>query len=118
MSAPSSAIESVLVENRVFPPSYAVVKAARVSGMAGYEASLDYARQRPQGRPVGVGGSGTNVTDGVRRCVSRGNTLRNPQAIASRPPETAVIARPLPPSVTYGDRPARSGQMSPGSATA
>jgi alkylation response protein AidB-like acyl-CoA dehydrogenase len=25
-------------------------------GMAGYEASLDYARQRPQGRPVGIGG--------------------------------------------------------------
>jgi alkylation response protein AidB-like acyl-CoA dehydrogenase len=25
-------------------------------GMAGYEASLDYARQRPQGRPVGQGG--------------------------------------------------------------
>ncbi|UCU97882.1 acetate--CoA ligase [Acidovorax radicis] len=38
MSAPTSAIESVLVENRVFPPSDAFVKAARVSGMAGYEA--------------------------------------------------------------------------------
>ena len=38
MSAPTSAIESVLVENRVFPPSDAIVKAARVSGMAGYEA--------------------------------------------------------------------------------
>lgn len=36
MSAPTSAIESVLVENRVFPPSDAIVKAARVSGMAGY----------------------------------------------------------------------------------
>jgi len=33
-----SAIESVLVENRVFPPAPAVVAAARVSGMAGYEA--------------------------------------------------------------------------------
>ena len=33
-----SAIESVLVENRVFPPSEAVVKAARVSGMAAYNA--------------------------------------------------------------------------------
>lgn len=33
-----SAIESVLVENRVFPPSEATVKAARVSGMAGYNA--------------------------------------------------------------------------------
>ncbi len=38
MSAPSTAIESNLVENRVFPPSEATVKAARVSGMAGYEA--------------------------------------------------------------------------------
>ncbi|GAB1387688.1 acetate--CoA ligase [Melaminivora sp.] len=38
MSESSSAIESVLVENRVFPPSEATVKAARVSGMAGYEA--------------------------------------------------------------------------------
>ena len=38
MNAPTSAIESVLVENRVFPPSEAIQKAARVSGMAGYEA--------------------------------------------------------------------------------
>ena len=38
MTAPSSAIESVLVENRVFPPSEAVVKAARISGMEGYNA--------------------------------------------------------------------------------
>jgi acetyl-CoA synthetase len=38
MSEPSSAIESVLVENRVFPPSEVVVKAARVSGMEGYNA--------------------------------------------------------------------------------
>ncbi|MFN4003694.1 MAG: acetate--CoA ligase [Hylemonella sp.] len=41
MSASSSAIESVLVENRVFPPSEAVVKAARVSGMAQYQAMCD-----------------------------------------------------------------------------
>jgi acetyl-CoA synthetase len=33
-----SAIESVLVENRVFPPSDATVKAARISGMPAYEA--------------------------------------------------------------------------------
>ncbi len=33
-----SAIESVLVENRVFPPSEATVKAARISGMEGYNA--------------------------------------------------------------------------------
>ncbi|MBO9679987.1 MAG: acetate--CoA ligase [Acidovorax sp.] len=38
MSAPTSAIESVLVENRVFPPAEAVVKAARIGGMAAYEA--------------------------------------------------------------------------------
>jgi len=30
--------------------------AATMLGMAGYEASLDYAKQRVQGRPVGVGG--------------------------------------------------------------
>ncbi|NML45192.1 acetate--CoA ligase [Ramlibacter sp. G-1-2-2] len=33
-----SAIESVLVENRVFPPSEATVQAARISGMPAYEA--------------------------------------------------------------------------------
>jgi acetyl-CoA synthetase len=33
-----SAIESVLVENRVFTPSPATVKAARISGMAAYDA--------------------------------------------------------------------------------
>jgi acetyl-CoA synthetase len=33
-----SAIQSVLVENRVFEPSEATVKAARISGMAGYQA--------------------------------------------------------------------------------
>ncbi len=38
MSTSSSAIESVLVENRVFPPSDAMVKAARISGMDGYNA--------------------------------------------------------------------------------
>ncbi|NBX21222.1 MAG: acetyl-coenzyme A synthetase, partial [Betaproteobacteria bacterium] len=38
MSASNSAIESVLVENRVFPPSEATVKAARISGMEGYNA--------------------------------------------------------------------------------
>ena len=33
-----SAIESVLVENRVFHPSDEMKKAARISGMEGYEA--------------------------------------------------------------------------------
>jgi acetyl-CoA synthetase len=41
MSSSSSAIESVLVENRVFPPSAATVKAARVSGMAQYQAMCE-----------------------------------------------------------------------------
>jgi hypothetical protein len=38
MSAPSSSIESTLVENRVFEPTEATVKDARVSGMAAYHA--------------------------------------------------------------------------------
>ncbi|ABD70298.1 acetyl-coenzyme A synthetase [Rhodoferax ferrireducens T118] len=38
MSSPSTAVESTLVENRVFPPSEATVKAARISGMDGYNA--------------------------------------------------------------------------------
>jgi acetyl-CoA synthetase len=41
MSSSSSAIQSVLVENRVFPPSAAVTKAARISGMAQYQAMCD-----------------------------------------------------------------------------
>ena len=38
MTSPSTAVESTLVENRVFPPSEATVKAARISGMDGYNA--------------------------------------------------------------------------------
>ena len=38
MTTTSSAITSLLVENRVFPPSEAMVSGARVSGMAGYYA--------------------------------------------------------------------------------
>ena len=38
MSAPSTAIESVLVENRVFPPDQAFANAASISGMEGYTA--------------------------------------------------------------------------------
>ena len=34
----SSTIESVLIENRVFPPSEAIQKSARISGMDGYNA--------------------------------------------------------------------------------
>ena len=37
-TTPSTAIESTLVENRVFYPSEATQKAARISGMAGYNA--------------------------------------------------------------------------------
>ncbi|MDR2155117.1 MAG: acetate--CoA ligase, partial [Burkholderiaceae bacterium] len=42
---PVSAIESVLVENRVFPPSEAIVKAAHISGMAAYQALCDEAER-------------------------------------------------------------------------
>ena len=49
MSAPTSAIESVLVENRVFPPSEAQVKTARISGMAGYDALCAEADQDFEG---------------------------------------------------------------------
>ncbi len=38
MSASTSAIESMLIENRVFPPSDSMVRSARISGMQGYEA--------------------------------------------------------------------------------
>jgi acetyl-CoA synthetase len=44
-----SAIESVLVENRVFPPSAATVKAARISGMPAYEALCKEAEQDFEG---------------------------------------------------------------------
>ncbi len=38
MSAPLSAIQSTLVENRVFPPNPALAKTARISGMDAYHA--------------------------------------------------------------------------------
>lgn len=44
-----SAIESVLVENRVFPPSEAAVKAARISGMAAYQALCQEAERDFEG---------------------------------------------------------------------
>ncbi|WIY37260.1 acetate--CoA ligase [Paracidovorax citrulli] len=49
MSASSSTIESVLVENRVFPPPAACEQAARVSGMAGYEALCSEAERDFEG---------------------------------------------------------------------
>jgi acetyl-CoA synthetase len=44
-----SAIESVLVENRVFPPPAAAVKGARISGMKAYEALCDEASRDFEG---------------------------------------------------------------------
>ncbi len=38
MSVPSSAIQSTLVENRIFPPSPETVQGARISGMPAYQA--------------------------------------------------------------------------------
>ena len=38
MSAPSSVIQSTLVENRIFPPSPESMQGARISGMPAYEA--------------------------------------------------------------------------------
>ena len=49
MSSSSSTIESVLVENRVFPPADAVVKAARISGMGAYQALVDEAARDFEG---------------------------------------------------------------------
>jgi len=49
MTAPSTAVESLLVENRVFPPSAAFVKAARISGMDGYNALCAEAKQDFEG---------------------------------------------------------------------
>ena len=49
MTSPSSNIESMLVENRVFPPAPATVKAARISGMAGYNALCAEAEQDYEG---------------------------------------------------------------------
>ncbi|WP_144735203.1 acetate--CoA ligase [Extensimonas perlucida] len=47
MSTPSSTIESTLIENRVFPPSEALARTARIAGMEAYhalcaEAEKDY----------------------------------------------------------------------------
>ncbi|MDB5857512.1 MAG: acs [Ramlibacter sp.] len=44
-----SAIESVLIENRVFPPTAATVKAARISGMPAYDALCKEAEQDFEG---------------------------------------------------------------------
>ena len=43
MSAPSNAIQSTLVENRVFEPSQAMRESANISGMAAYQALCDEA---------------------------------------------------------------------------
>jgi acetyl-CoA synthetase len=49
MSAPSSAIQSTLVENRVFEPSAETVAAARVGGMDAYQALCAEAEQDFEG---------------------------------------------------------------------
>ncbi len=49
MTSPSSSIESMLVENRIFPPAPATVKAARISGMDGYHALCAEAEQDFEG---------------------------------------------------------------------
>ncbi|HAL40105.1 MAG TPA: acetate--CoA ligase [Polaromonas sp.] len=49
MTIPSSTIESMLVENRVFPPSDAMVKAARISGMDAYYALCSEAEKDFEG---------------------------------------------------------------------
>src|SRR3954465_3085415 len=45
----SNNIESVLIENRVFPPSDSTVKRARISGMAAYNALCDEANRDFEG---------------------------------------------------------------------
>ena len=49
MTAPSTAVESLLVENRVFSPSAAFVKVARISGMDAYNALCAEAAQDFEG---------------------------------------------------------------------
>jgi acetyl-CoA synthetase len=49
MSAPNSAIESTLVENRVFEPTAASMNGARISGMAAYDALCDEAAKDFEG---------------------------------------------------------------------
>ncbi|WP_218243067.1 acetate--CoA ligase [Comamonas fluminis] len=49
MSTTTSAIESVLVENRVFPPAADFVAKARISGMAQYQALCDEAERDYEG---------------------------------------------------------------------
>ena len=49
MSQSTSAVESMLVENRVFPPSDAITQSARVSGMAAYDKLCAEAEQDFEG---------------------------------------------------------------------
>src|SRR5438874_1406465 len=59
-----SAIESVLVENRVFPPTAATVQAARISGMAAYEALCREAEQDFEGFCARIGATHSVVFGG------------------------------------------------------
>ena len=49
MSVPSSAIQSTLVENRIFPPSPEFMQGARISGMPAYEALCEEAERDFEG---------------------------------------------------------------------
>ena len=49
MTAQSGSIESVLVENRVFPPSEATMEGARIKGMEAYQALCDEAEKDYEG---------------------------------------------------------------------
>lgn len=49
MSASSSTIESVLVENRVFPPGPAAIRGARIAGMEAYQALCSEAEKDFEG---------------------------------------------------------------------
>ncbi|MBV8249313.1 MAG: hypothetical protein JO200_12780, partial [Comamonas sp.] len=49
MNAATSPIESVLVENRVFPPPAEFAAKARISGMAQYQALCDEAERDYEG---------------------------------------------------------------------
>lgn len=52
--APSSNMQSMLVENRIFPPSPATVKAARISGMQAYKALCQAAEDDFEGFWAGL----------------------------------------------------------------
>jgi acetyl-CoA synthetase len=72
-TASSSAIESVLVENRVFPPSAATVKAARVSGMAQYQAMCDAFEKDFEGTWARLARENLNWSKPFTKTLNQGN---------------------------------------------